>query len=359
MTEVWDLVVDRKEFGETKFVDRSIPAIGDGEVLLKVDRVGMTANNVTYALMGEPMGYWGFFPSEDGGRVPLWGFCDVLASKVDGIEVGERFYGYLPTSSHLVVRPERVGEFGFSDGTEHRAALPSVYNSYQKTSADPAYDVANEDLQILYRPLFITSFMLDDFLEDNDFFNAQTILVSSASSKTSYAAAFCIGLRDPRPKVIGLTSKGNVDFTKSLGCYDEVVSYEEVTGLDVTGPVVYLDMAGSVALRKTVHEHFGDSLVYDAVVGATHMEASFGSGGDLAGPAPKFFFAPDQINKRREDWGPGGIEKRYGVAWFAFVPVVKDWVDVKVGRGRDALRSAWLEVLSGKSDPRVGNVIDL
>jgi hypothetical protein len=258
-----------------------------------------------------------------------------------------------------VVKPERITEFGFNDASEHRAELPKVYNAYQLTTGDPAYDVANEDLQILYRPLFVTSFMLEDFLADNEFFGAEQILVSSASSKTSYGTAFCVGLRDPRPKLIGLTSQKNVGFTQSLGCYDEVVAYDDVRSLPVDKPTLYADMAGSQSLRKEVHEHFGEKLVYDAVVGITHMEASFGSGGDVPGPRPKFFFAPEQIAKRREEWGPGGIEKHYGVSWFAFVPVVKGWVNVTVGDGREALKAAWLEVLAGRTDPRVGHVIQL
>jgi hypothetical protein len=65
------------------------------------------------------------------------------------------------------------------------------------------------------------------------------------------------------------------------------------------------------------------------------------------------------MKKRRADWGPGGIEKRHSAAWRRFVPIVEGWVDVTVGRGRDALRDVWLEVLSGRSDPRAGHVIAL
>ena len=101
-------------------------------------------------------------------------------------------------------------------------------------------------------------------------------------------------------------------------------------------------------------------MVYDAIVGATHLDALAITGDQgLPGPRPTFFFAPDQIKKRREDWGPGGIEKGHAASWRAFAPVVEGWVDVIVGKGPDGLRHAWLEVLSGKTDPRVGHVISL
>src|SRR5687767_5291831 len=167
----WDLLVGREELKRTERVDRPVPEVGDGEVLLRVDRVGMTANNVTYALLGDAMQYWNFFPAEEGwGRVPLWGFADVVESNVTGVEVGTRVYGYLPPSSHLVVKPDRVDEAGFRDASDHRAGLPGPYQVYASTTGDPAYEAEREDLQILYRPLFLTSFMLADFLHDSDLF---------------------------------------------------------------------------------------------------------------------------------------------------------------------------------------------
>ena len=45
---------------------------------------------------------------------------------------------------------------------------------------------------MIVRPLFITSFMLADFLQDNAFFGARQVVVSSASSKTAYGTAFCL-----------------------------------------------------------------------------------------------------------------------------------------------------------------------
>lgn len=356
----WDLVVAREDLATTRVVEHPLPEVGPGEVLLRVDRIGVTANNVTYALVGEAMSYWKFFPTESGwGRVPVWGFAEVAASDVEGVDVGTRLYGYLPMSSHLIVRPENVDATGFRDASEHRSDLPRPYNVYTTTTGDPNYEVEREDLQILYLPLFITSFMFDDFLADKGFFGAEAIVMSSASSKTGYGTAFCMRLRDRRPQLVGLTSSGNVGFTQKLGCYEEVLAYEDITSLSTNRPTLYADFAGSVPLREAIHGHLGDALVYDAVVGATHHDDASLSSGALEGPRPIFFFAPDQIRKRREDWGRGGVEQRYGNAWRAFAPVVEDWVDVKVSEGPQGLRNAWLEVLSGHSDPQVGHVIQL
>ena len=355
----WDLLVARDDLARTELTEGLLPDAGPGQVVLRVDRVGMTANNVTYALTGDQLSYWQFFPAADGwGRVPLWGFANVVHSNVKEIEAGDRFYGYYPTSSHLVVKPGRISERGFRDVSEHRTTLPNVYNGYVATSGDPTYDVAHEDLHILYRPLFITSLMLDDFLADNGFFGATTILMSSASSKTAYATAFCLQRREQRPKVVGLTSAGNVGFTADLGCYDEVVAYDDVPGIAADGPAVYADFAGNQGLRLQLHEQFGDQLVYDAMIGAAHGE-ELNAGPKVAGPEPTLFFAPSQIAKRQEDWGPGGVAKAYAEVWDAFVPQVQRWVDVTHDEGPKGLESAWLEVLAGKTDPKRGYVINL
>jgi hypothetical protein len=349
----WDLLVDRSDLSRTSLVEVPTPEPGSGEVVLRVDRVGMTANNVTYAVFGDAMHYWDFFPAGEGwGRVPMWGFCEVEASQVPEVEVGTRLYGYLPTSSHLVVQPAKVDGHGFRDASAHRQHLPSPYNGLTTTTGDPAYQREREDLQVLYRPLFMTSFVLADFLQDNGFFGASTVVLSSASSKTSYGTAFLLeGVRR-----VGLTSAGNADFTRSLGCYDDVTTYDELVLPE--GPTVYVDVAGDAALRRRVHE--SADLVHSAVVGAAHHDAAPDHSGEgLPGPRPAFFFAPDQMRKRSADWGPDGVETEHAKAWERFAPVVADWVDVRVSQGPEGLRDAWLEVLAGGVPPRVGHVVQL
>ena len=356
MTPGWALEVSRTDLSATQLLDVDVPEPADGEAVLRADRVGLTANNVTYAVLGDSFRYWEFFPAltPDHGRVPLWGFCEVAASRAEGVEVGQRLYGYLPTASHLVVRPSPGDARGFRDTSAHRASLPSPYNAYALTTGDPAYDPAHEDLQVLFRPLFFTSFVLADQLVDDGLAGASCVALSSASSKTAYGAAFL--LQRAGVRTVGLTSAGNVAFTRSLGCYDEVVAYDDVRALPAT-PTAYVDCAGSTPLRQQLHDHLGGSLLLDLVVGVTHQDSS--SAGTLAGARPSVFFAPDRMRQRTADWGREGLDARFAEAWSAFVPVVSQWVDVTVGHGPEALRSVWLEVLSGRSLPRAGHVLQL
>ncbi|WP_327001674.1 DUF2855 family protein [Dactylosporangium sp. NBC_01737] len=355
MPAAWTFAVARDDLAQTTLVEGPLPDLADGEALLRVDRVGMTANNVTYAVLGESMRYWEFFPPSprglpaEQGLVPLWGFAEVAASTVQGVEAGQRVYGYLPPASHVVVRPVRVDHTGFRDGAPHRAELPTPYNAYRLTTGDAAYRAGQEDLLILFRPLFFTSFMLADQFLDNSCYGASQLLLSSASSKTAYAAAFELHGRGPR--LIGLTSPGNVAFTESLGCYDQVVPYDAVTTLDVA-PTAYLDLSGAAATRAAVREHFGAHLVRDVAVGLTNQVPNAEAAGEV-------FFAPTQMRKRTTDWGRDGLDARFSEAWHRFAAVVTAWVDIEAGTGPAALRDAWLDVLAGRTAPRTGRVVQL
>jgi hypothetical protein len=356
--EMSDFLVKRNDLRECRIADSEPSELGSGEALLRVDRFGLTANNVTYAVMGEAMSYWDFFPAEEGwGRVPVWGFAEVERSGADGVEVGARVYGYLPPSSHLLVAPKSVNEKGFTDGSPHRAALPSAYHRYLVTTEDPFYRADTEDIQMLLRPLFFTSFLIDDQLDDEGLATRGPIVVSSASSKTAIAAAFLLARRDG-VELVGLTSARNREFVAGLGIYGRTVTYDEIGSLD-RGPATYVDISGDGEVRQAVHSHFGDDLVHSMAVGITHWE-ELGSGqGDLPGPAPAFFFAPSRVEKRSTDWGPAELERRVAEAWHPFCEWTAGWLETIPSQGFDGLQSAYRDVLEGRTGPKSAHVISL
>ncbi|MCX6370887.1 MAG: DUF2855 family protein [Solirubrobacterales bacterium] len=360
-----DFRVRRDSLETVEFADGVSDAagqIGPGEALLRIDAFSFTANNISYATFGDFMSYWNFFPAEDGwGRIPVWGFADVVASECEGVEVGQRFYGYLPMSSYLVVTPGNVTASGFSDFAEHRKELHAVYNSYQLTSADPSYAAALEAEIMLLRPLFSTSFLIDDFFEQSDWFGAKAVVMSSASSKTAYGTAFMLARRDG-VNVIGLTAAGNVEFVERLGLYDQVLSYDEIGQLDADIPIVYIDFSGDASVRAALHNHLGDSLVFDSAVGATHIDALGGADG-LPGPAPVLFFAPAQAKKRSDDWGSDGLIERISGSLDDFIKLVADSENklmvIEHGSGQEAVEQVYLGVLKGRASPDAGSILSL
>jgi NADPH:quinone reductase-like Zn-dependent oxidoreductase len=353
-----DFLIAKDDLHRCRFDQRPAPEPGSGQALLRVDAFGLTSNNITYATFGEAMSYWSFFPAEDGwGRVPVWGFAEVLASSVAELEPGTRVFGYLPPSSELLVEPEHVSAQGFVDASAHRAALPRAYNRYARVNADPLYDAEREDEQMLLRPLFLTSFLIDDFLDDSELFGADTVVLSSASSKTASALAFLLAQRDGID-VIGLTSSRSAEFTRALGVYDHVIAYDELESLP-DGRAVYVDMAGDAELRGAVHNHYRDQLAHSAVVGATHHDRMGQVPDSLPGPRPMFFFAPDRIAKRAADWGADALERRMADAWRPYVQWTGGWLQVIHGTGPEALQSAYLDLLDGRIDPARAHVLSL
>jgi hypothetical protein len=215
----------------------------------------------------------------------------------------------------------------------------------------------------LLRPLFITSFLIDDFLAANALFGANIVLISSASSKTAYGLAYCLAARrggSAAPHVVGLTSPANVSFTGRLGCYDEIADYEALPRLAADRPAIYVDMSGNAGLRAAVHARWQDRLVYSCSVGGTHWQ-DLGSGKGLPGPRPVLFFAPAQVKKRVAEWGAAGLDERLAAAWRAFVARVSDgaapWLQVVRGRGRDAVQSTYAALLDGAVPAHEGHVL--
>ena len=351
--------VDRSDYRRAEIVETETADLKDGEVLLALDKAGLTANNITYAVAGDLIGYWKYFPAPDPyGFVPLWGYADVVASKSAEIAEGERLWGFWPMASHVTLQPSRVKDGWFDDGAAHRAELPALYNRYYRTQAEPAALRALEDERCILYPLFATSYVLYDWLIDNAFFGAEQILIGSASSKTGFGLAGLLNDMDgERPDVIGLTSPRNLDFTTGLGFYDRVLPYADITSLDASKKSGLVDMSGSDTVISAVHEHFGENTVLSSIVGATHWEDRAGLG-KLPGAKPSMFFAPGQIGKRDKEWGPGVMMERALEAWMRQAEKTKDHMTFKTVTGAEDIRAAYLEMVDGATPPNVGVLLD-
>lgn len=353
-----DLIVNRANLAETRITRTPLDPLADGQCLLRIDRFALTANNVTYAVAPDMLKYWDFFPvAQPGwGSVPVWGYAEVIASAHPQVPVGQRVYGYLPMATHLTIEPAQVTAHSMLDGAAHRQAMSPIYNQYTFADQDPAWSPAQEGLISLYRPLFTTSFLLEQFHRSNDMFGAERVILSSASSKTAMALAFLLsqgGGDSQRPEVVGLTSVGNVDFVAGLGCYDSVVSYDDLETL-APGPVAYVDMAGSLDLLRRVHTHFEGDLKNSCRVGMAHWQSAGTEAPDLPGPEPEFFFAPAYGQTLVKAWGAGDYFRRSAAAWAEFAETGAGWVSVAEETGATRVQSLWADTLAGTVNPSRG-----
>jgi len=322
--QIIELQVQKEDYKKTRFYSKQFnpKQLGAGQIICKINKFAFTANNITYAILGDAFKYWQFFPTGNNwGIIPVWGFADVIFSNHDDVILGEKLYGYLPFASHVILNAGRLTKTILFDVAGHRSKLNAIYNQYQRCAHDPQYDVKQENLQALFQPLFATAYLLDDFIAGKNKNDDMQIILSSASSKTALGMAILLQKNKTKRvksyKTIGLTSKRNLEFVKSIACYDIVKTYEEINSIENV-PSIYVDFAGNSLLRQQVHNHFDENLKYSCMVGAAHGKSEIIED-KLPGTKPIGFFAPLQARKKLREMG-SGFAKSLKDSWDYFIP---------------------------------------
>jgi len=357
-----DFVVKRNDLHQSQTLEKNYPEqLADNKVLFKIDFFSFTSNNITYAVSGDRLGYWKFFPTKDGyGIIPAWGFADVIRSTHPEVSIGQRFYGYFPMSSHLLVSPIKVSTNGFVDGMPHRKELPSVYNYYSNIEADSTITPRTERLISIFRPLFVTSFLIDDFLAEQNFFQASKIILTSASSKTAQALACLLNDRKKREglnlDIIGLTSKANSEFVSGLGWYDQTICYDEIDQLNSNPKHIVVDFTGNHKTQFHLQTVLRENLVYNCLVGLVDWQNMKGE--QKLPRKGEFFFAPTQAEKLQKEWGVAKLNQNIGAAWKLFVKA-KLGIEIIDFLRPESITQLYTDMLTGKIHPKNGNVVSL
>lgn len=358
------LLVNRTDFGDVTLFKSEDGALEDGHIRVDIGPFALTANNITYMVTGDMIGYWHYFePKAYGidqagtGRMPVWGYGKVTETRCDGLSVGDRVYGFFPIAKSMDMKPVKMSPMGFQDGAAHRVELHSVYNSYTITKNDPSFAPALDDIQPILRPLFTTSFLIDDLFGEENFFGAEQVILISASSKTALGTAFCLKERGG-VKVTGLTSSGNKAFVEQTGFYDDVATYDAIDTLDGSVKTGIIDMAGNGTVTGALYETFGDNIVYNCMVGKSHWQ-----GGPPPKPSkgapPAMFFAPDRAKQRFADWGAQGFASNLAARWIPFCEGAKEWLDIYQGQGLESFLPVYKDFLEGRANPARGYLLTL
>ena len=359
------LLVNKTDFTDIAIVNYDEGPLPEGQIRVDIGPFALTANNVTYMVTGDQIGYWSVFDpaaykltqDKTQGRMPVWGYGVVRESRFAGIEVGADIYGFFPVAKSMDMQPGRLNKHGFTDIAEHRSGLHSLYSSYSFTAADPSYG-AHRDLQPVLRPLFTTSFLIDDFLAEESFFGAEQVLLLSASSKTALGTAYCLKARGALP-VAGLTSESNKAFVEGTAFYNSVYSYDSITDMNPDGKTVVVDMSGNMGVIGTLEDHFEENLTYICRVGISHWQEAAKAPPKRTATPTAFFFAPDRAKQRIGDWGQSGFVKNLGARWMPFLASAKDWMSIEKQTGIGPVLENYKDLLGGQSAPSKGYLFTL
>lgn len=342
---------NKQDLTQNRLIDTTLKPIEDGQVLVKIDKFAFTANNITYAVMGNSLRYWQFFPPngsepEKWGIIPVWGYADVVESNSKELAVGERLFGYFPPAQELVLTPAQVTSTNIMDASAHRADLPPGYNAYRRVNNDPHYDKANDNEHMLLFVLHLTAFCLHDLLQSNDWFNAEQIIIISASSKTSTGLAYGLADDENAPHVVGLTSKRNIEFVNAIDAYDSVLSYDDLAEIDPSKPTVIIDMSANTDVLSRLHTHLGDNMRYTSNVGLTHWDEPRQVSGIIKERSEQFF-APSHIQQRMKEWGHDEFGKRSIAYVMNSVAKSRVWLKIKELDGVKGLSDVYKDVCDG------------
>lgn len=347
--------VERADLGRSRIVPAPMKA-EPGTIIASIDRFALTANNVTYAVHGADLGYWRAWPAtEDGyGVVPVWGFATIAQGEAEGIRPGMRFWGFWPSANYARLHPGPAGPQGFSDTSGARAGLAPVYTRFLPAPIPARPE--EEDLLAVFQPLFGTGFLIERALGGRE--TIPTIVMTSASSKTALAAAWCLKRRGGH-ELVGLTSERHLAFVAGTGCFDRVLPYAAIEELPADRGAALVDLAGDPALVDRIHRRMA-GLAESWIVGDTHRTgtgAGTGQAGALPGPARQLFFAPAVWQALAEKTGAPALEAALADAREAFLLASRAWFSIRRLEGPEGWRDAFRALLSGAADPAVGFVV--
>lgn len=348
-----EILVKKENIATTKVaVDESPIMVNSNEICIEVKKFGLSTNNITYAVFGDAMQYWGYFPRGNGyGCVPVWGIGEIVETRLSELNEGEKIFGYFPMASHFKLAPKIDGDFCFTDTSEHRQQLHSWYNRYYKCSSDPLFSESSSEAQILLWALFMTGWKLAETLRAK----ADTIIISSASSKTSTALAWALSRMTLRKQIIGLTSEKNISFVKSTNLFDVVVPYSNIDFDKTAGATAFVDVAGNHEVSAQIHRTYGDDLGHSVFLGATHRAMATDEG-SLPGPAPELFFIPDEAEAAAKETGFKNFHLDFAKEWATYVPWASGWLDITHAHGIKEIEKGYLRMFSGDFSPNQATI---
>lgn len=210
---------------------------------------------------------------------------------------------------------------------------------------------------------------MEDYLYEANYKGLQNMLISSASSKTAFIVAYRMRLRRDLSNgalpinIIGLTSRSNLSFTRRLGFYDQVFSYDQVDDVRKVSKLdncLYIDVSGNQPLNASIAKSIGPKLTIS--LGMTSVEggnaSSFtGAGGNQEGF--ESFFMPEWLAVRLKQLGSKRLKEMQKVVWDQVMDDCRSWIIIDTYRGEEKVLEAYLKTLKGSVPPDKGQMFSL
>jgi hypothetical protein len=147
-----------------------------------------------------------------------------------------------------------------------------------------------------------------------------------------------------------------VSFVTGLGVYDRVVTYDDLSPLARTTPVVLVDVAGSAPTLAALGSHLGEALKKTVIVGMSHWSEA-PSGVPASDANSEFFFAPSWAEKRQQEWGLAVLAERVSSAWQEFMRGADKRCRLIFGTGEEAVASAYRTLAAGDVAPDQAHIL--
>jgi|TARA_B110000908_G_scaffold125538_1_gene147180 hypothetical protein len=180
---------------------------------------------------------------------PCWGRCKVYRSNHPDIQEGSTYYGFWPLAAYCVRSVCDVDDQAFVAYLN----LPTFSGPKEWLKLIKMEDDSNAMDNYEYMKIGIT---YARELEDMNYFDAERLVISSASSASGQIIAMCLKELNPSFTVIGLTSERNLEFVKQFSYFDEVYPYDEIKSGPNANKSLYFDALGWESVTKDVFEHF-------------------------------------------------------------------------------------------------------
>ncbi|MFT5211415.1 MAG: hypothetical protein ACI9CE_003154 [Flavobacterium sp.] len=180
---------------------------------------------------------------------PCWGTYKVYRSNHPDIKEGSTYYGFWPLAAYCVRSVCDVDDQAFIGYLDS----PTFSGPKEWLKLINMEDDSNAIGNYEYMKIGIT---YARELEDMNYFDAERLVISSASSASGQIIAMCLKELNPSFTVIGLTSERNFEFVKQFSYFDEVYTYDDIKSSPNANKSLYFDALGWESVTKDVFEHF-------------------------------------------------------------------------------------------------------